>query len=79
MTVSSGHWYPILSSRELKKNPISRTRFGQRVVIWRDAAGQAVVLEDRCPHRGAALSQGRVRDGAIECPFHGFRYDAAGR
>jgi phenylpropionate dioxygenase-like ring-hydroxylating dioxygenase large terminal subunit len=79
MTVSSGHWYPILSSRELKKNPISRTRFGQRVVIWRDATGQAVVLDDRCPHRGAALSQGRVRDGVIECPFHGFRYDAAGR
>ena len=36
-------------------------------------------MEDRCPHRGAALSQGQVRDGVIECPFHGFRYDMTGR
>jgi len=79
MTLSSGHWYPVLSSRELKKNPVSRTRFGQGVVIWRDGAGQAVIMEDRCPHRGAALGQGRVMDGVIVCPFHGFRYDATGR
>jgi phenylpropionate dioxygenase-like ring-hydroxylating dioxygenase large terminal subunit len=36
-------------------------------------------MEDRCAHRGAALSQGRIRDGQIECPFHGFRYDDGGR
>lgn len=79
MIHSSGHWYPILSSQELEKHPISRTRFGQPVVIWRNGSGQAVVMNDRCPHRGAALSQGRVADGVIECPFHGFRYDATGR
>jgi phenylpropionate dioxygenase-like ring-hydroxylating dioxygenase large terminal subunit len=79
MNLANGHWYPILSCRELKKDPIAKTRFGQRMVIWRDGSGQVVVMEDRCPHRGAALSQGRVRDGVIECPFHGFRYDSTGR
>lgn len=79
MTLSKGHWYPILSSSELKKTPISRTRFGQRVVIWRNDDGKVVVMDDRCPHRGAALSQGRIRHAAIECPFHGFRYDSSGR
>jgi phenylpropionate dioxygenase-like ring-hydroxylating dioxygenase large terminal subunit len=32
------------------------------------------VLIDRCPHRNAALSEGRVRDGALECPYHGWRF-----
>lgn len=79
MTLSNGHWHPILSSRELKKVPVARTRFGRPIVIWRDADGRVSVMDDRCPHRGAALSQGRVLDSTIECPFHGFRYDRSGR
>ncbi len=34
---------------------------------------------DRCPHRGARLSLGRVEDGRLECAYHGWRFDAAGR
>ena len=36
-------------------------------------------MSDRCAHRGAALSQGRICGGEIECPFHGFRFDVSGR
>jgi len=79
MKLSSGHWYPVLSSRELRKRPLAKMRFGQPVVFWRNADGQPVCLEDRCAHRGSALSLGRVRDGVLECPFHGFCYDSAGR
>lgn len=35
-------------------------------------------MENRCPHRGAELSLGKVCDGAIACPFHGFRFDTQG-
>jgi phenylpropionate dioxygenase-like ring-hydroxylating dioxygenase large terminal subunit len=37
------------------------------------------VLVDRCPHRNVALSQGRVRDGHVECPYHGWRFARDGR
>jgi phenylpropionate dioxygenase-like ring-hydroxylating dioxygenase large terminal subunit len=77
--LSSGHWYPVLSSRELGKRPLARIRFGERVVFWRDANGHAAYMEDRCAHRGAALSLGRVRGMVIECPFHGFCYDRHGQ
>jgi len=77
--LSSGHWFPILSSRELDKRPVAKTRFGARLVFWRTRSGEPVCLEDRCAHRGTALSLGRVRADSIECPFHGFRFASNGR
>lgn len=52
---------------------------GERVVLFRDADGKAAALIDRCPHRGVALSLGRISKGIVECPFHGWRFDGAGR
>lgn len=79
MRLSSGHWYPVLSSRELRTRPIARVRFGEKLVFWRDTRGAPVCMRDRCAHRGAALSLGRVQEDSIECPFHGFRYNREGR
>ena len=31
------------------------------------------------PHRGARLSRGRVEGGQLQCAYHGWRFDAAGR
>ena len=69
----------MLSTRELKNRPVAKTRFGQALVFWRDTNGQPVCLDDRCAHRGAALSLGKVSGNAIECPFHGFRFDGTGQ
>jgi phenylpropionate dioxygenase-like ring-hydroxylating dioxygenase large terminal subunit len=76
---SSGHWYAVVSSRELGRRPLAKTRFSERLVFWRDAAGRPACVADRCAHRGAALSLGEVRDGEIVCPFHGLRYAPDGR
>ncbi len=71
-------WYPICLSHELRRRPLGLARMGRRLVAWRDGDGRAVVMDERCPHRGAARSDGRVRDGQLECPWHGFRFDAEG-
>lgn len=49
------------------------------IVLWRDAEGEIRAFTDRCPHRGAALSRGRLIDGGLECPYHGWRFAADGR
>ncbi len=46
---------------------------GKELVLFRTDDGIAC-LEDSCPHRGAALSEGKVRDGEIICPWHGWRF-----
>ncbi|MGI9308132.1 MAG: Rieske 2Fe-2S domain-containing protein, partial [Gammaproteobacteria bacterium] len=80
MSSGKGYWCPVLASDELGKRPIGRTRFGQKLVFWR-SEGQVVCMPDQCPHRGAALSLGRINKdtGALICPFHGLQFSAAGR
>jgi phenylpropionate dioxygenase-like ring-hydroxylating dioxygenase large terminal subunit len=73
------HWYPACTSRELGvRRPRAISLMGAPLVVFRDGDGRASVLVDRCPHRNAPLSMGRVRDGALECGYHGWRFDGSG-
>jgi phenylpropionate dioxygenase-like ring-hydroxylating dioxygenase large terminal subunit len=72
-------WYAILESNEVKRGkPIGVTRMGEKLVAWRDSQGKVTVMSDLCPHRGVALSVGKLVTDCIQCPFHGFEYDTAG-
>ena len=73
-------WYGILESKELKKNQlIGVTRLDEKLVLWRDSDGKVNCIFDQCCHRGASLSKGKIVHNTVECPFHGFRYDASGK
>ncbi len=48
-------------------------------MLWRTPDGAPHAARDQCPHRGAALSLGQVRDDSLMCPYHGWRYDGGGR
>ena len=73
-------WYPIFDSGRLRRGrPTGVTRLGRELVLWRRADGSVAALPDRCPHRSARLSRGRIRDDQIACPYHGFRFDGRGR
>lgn len=74
------YWYAILDGRELRRGKVlAARRLGVDLAVWRDEQGGVHATGDRCPHRGAALSLGKVRGGCVECPFHGFRFDGDGR
>lgn len=72
-------WTPVAVADHLREGrPLAVTIAGTKVVVFRDAAGRAAALIDRCPHRGVALSLGTVKEGCLECPFHGWRFEASG-
>jgi phenylpropionate dioxygenase-like ring-hydroxylating dioxygenase large terminal subunit len=71
-------WYVLMESKQVKDKPVGVTRMGEKMVFWRDGTGRVSCLRDKCPHRGVELSKGQVVDGHIQCPFHGFEYDASG-
>jgi phenylpropionate dioxygenase-like ring-hydroxylating dioxygenase large terminal subunit len=72
-------WYVLMESKQVKDRPVGVTRMGEKLVFWRNQAGDVSCLRDRCPHRGIQLSKGQVLDGHLQCPFHGFEYDSSGR
>ncbi len=73
-------WYAVLDSNEVPKGKtIGVTRMGEKLVFWRDAQGKVSCLRDACPHRGVALSTGKVLGDHVQCPFHGFEFDTSGR
>jgi phenylpropionate dioxygenase-like ring-hydroxylating dioxygenase large terminal subunit len=78
-------WYFADLSRHLKRGSLKRYEIaGAPVMLGRTPDGAVIALRDVCPHRAAPLSAGRfarVAEGAIsiECPYHGWRFDAEGR
>lgn len=74
-------WTMAAWGRELQPGQLlARTLLDEPLVFYRDAQGQPHALHDRCPHRFAPLSMGRLCDGgaAVQCPYHGLRFDGSG-
>jgi phenylpropionate dioxygenase-like ring-hydroxylating dioxygenase large terminal subunit len=77
--VIKNQWYVAEDSAAIKRNARKRVRLcGLDFVLWRDSAGTAHCLSDVCIHRGASLGGGQVVENAIECPYHGWRFDGSG-
>jgi phenylpropionate dioxygenase-like ring-hydroxylating dioxygenase large terminal subunit len=72
-------WFPIEHGSRLHEAPRRVWLAGVALALFRDRHGVPHALVDRCPHRGVALSLGRVLDdGCLECPFHGWRFAGDG-
>jgi len=72
-------WHPVCYGAELTDAPRAARLLGEPVVLWRDAAGAPRAMRDRCPHRGTALSLGKLQSGELVCPYRGWRFAADGR
>ena len=72
-------WYNASWSKDLTTEPVALTILGDEIVLYRGASGKAAALVDRCCHRAAPLSRGKVVGDALQCGYHGLKFDAAGR
>lgn len=72
-------WHPVALSSDVQQGPVGVRLLDEDLVLWRDAAGVANAFVDRCPHRGARLSLGRVNEGNLECPYHGWQFADSGQ
>jgi phenylpropionate dioxygenase-like ring-hydroxylating dioxygenase large terminal subunit len=79
-------WHPVALSAEVADKPIAAQLLDQALVLWRDAQDAVHAWADKCPHRGAKLSLGRVvhvaqasgsvAQSALECAYHGWQFGA---
>lgn len=73
-------FHPVLAARELGRAPVRVQLANVSYVLFRGPDGKPAALLDRCPHRFAPLSQGKIAsDGRLQCPYHGWRFDAQGQ
>lgn len=72
-------WHPVAQSFEVVTAPLSVQLLDQALVLWRNADGVVQSFNDRCPHRGARLSMGRIENGNLECPYHGWQFESGGQ
>ena len=73
-------WYVIAWSNEVAKGKLlGRTILKEPVVVYRMDDGKLAALADRCAHRFAPLSMGKIVKGdQVQCPYHGLEYNTSG-
>jgi phenylpropionate dioxygenase-like ring-hydroxylating dioxygenase large terminal subunit len=71
-------WYPMARIEELTDKPMKVGALGQDFVLFRDDNGDAACISNTCTHRGGSLSGGKIKGNCIECPYHGWQFDADG-
>jgi phenylpropionate dioxygenase-like ring-hydroxylating dioxygenase large terminal subunit len=71
-------WYACEFSQAVTHQPKRIVLWQQTIVLYRNSTGQIVALQDRCPHRGAALSLGKVEGDCLRCPYHGWKFQTDG-
>ncbi len=71
------YWHPVAYSSQVLDQPVGVRLLSVDIVIAR-LNGEISAMHSRCPHKGTNLALGRVVDGAIECPYHGWRFDQRG-
>jgi phenylpropionate dioxygenase-like ring-hydroxylating dioxygenase large terminal subunit len=73
-------WYVAAWSTDLAPGASLGCRIvGEPIALFRTASGALGALEDRCIHRGMALSDGGECEAEIiRCPYHGLEYDRTG-
>ena len=72
-------WFPVARSRDVgTRRALGLEVVGRRLALWRDLEGSVRALDARCPHLGADLGAGRIEDGALVCPLHGWTFGPDG-
>ena len=77
--MEKNQWHPVALISDVNDAPVGVRLLGEDLVLWRDASGAAQAFIDRCPHRGARFSLGRVNEGHLECPYHGWQFSSTGQ
>ncbi|MEE7493360.1 aromatic ring-hydroxylating dioxygenase subunit alpha [Methylobacterium oryzae] len=77
-------WHPVATLDEFESanasgnGPMPVELLEQKVVLAR-LGGKIVAMKDQCVHRCAKLSGGKVKGDQLQCPYHGWMFNAEGK
>jgi phthalate 4,5-dioxygenase len=75
------YWVPVLLSREIVEadGPQQRVQIlGEKLLAFRDTAGEVGLIDEFCSHRGTSLYFGRNEENGLRCAYHGLKFNRHG-
>ena len=76
-------WYFVAARAHVQRERLLRKLWmGEDIIVWCDDRGRICVAESHCPHLGSDMGPetgGRISEGRLVCPFHGYEFDAVGQ
>ncbi|MGK0222930.1 MAG: phenylpropionate dioxygenase-like ring-hydroxylating dioxygenase large terminal subunit [Limisphaerales bacterium] len=74
-------WYAAAWIHEVEQAnyKLGRTICEQPIIFFQTESGAYVALDNRCCHRAAPLTLGRIEKNCIRCMYHGMLYDETGK
>jgi nitrite reductase/ring-hydroxylating ferredoxin subunit len=71
-------WQPVARVEDLEDGPQRAVLLDEPLAVFLTESGEVAVVADRCAHRGALLSMGKVCGESIQCPYHGWEWAGDG-
>jgi len=71
---------PALDLAKLSDGTMQRVEVANLALLFYRDGDSVFAISANCTHRGAPLDEGKLKDGCVECPWHGstFRFSDAG-
>lgn len=70
-------WIDAANSDELPEGGAIEVLIDGTVVAVFRHEGNLFALDGMCAHQGGPIAKGRVENGCVTCPWHGWQYDLA--
>lgn len=72
------NWVPVCEASEIRDGfaRVVRLASGARVAVFRQGDSLSAI-SNACAHQNGPLGEGRIIDGCVTCPWHGFQYRVA--
>ena len=68
-------WMALEAPAELPEGVPTKAKAGAQTLLLVRSGSTIMAMHDTCAHAGGPLSEGRIVDGCIECPWHGSRFE----
>lgn len=68
-------FFPIMRDAELKEGQMHRAEVNGAAILLIRYKNALHAIAETCSHLGGPLSEGRLVDGSVQCPWHGSRFD----
>ena len=68
-------WTVVASEEEFAEGEVKIVDVDGIMIAVFNLEGEYIAIEDVCPHDGSEIASGCVKEGILECPYHGATFN----